>query len=401
MSVVNTWSTLKKVPATTVAVAINATASPPPIHPHRVAADDKQIPRRCRCCFCRRARCRHFAVIFPALLPPLLPPRRCRCQAKPAPPPLLLPPPCPSTPFRLRRSTLVALPPLSTSEARASAVAVAAAVPVAAVSPSLIQPCCLYCRHHVAVSAKQSLHLHCRCRLRLARQRRFAFAVQPLSRRRRCRHANPTPPQLLLLPPFPSPPFRSHCSSLAAAIVSTVSQLPPSKARTSDVAVSAALPVAAVSPSPFHPHCGAAAADKQSLHYRRRFYRRLTHCIRFAVVFPASLTPLSPPHSRCHQAKPVPSPLPSLFLSSSFPSPPLRRRRSTLIAPPPPHKARTAAVAFSVTLPVADISPSLFQLCCRHCHHCVAIAAKQISCHRRLYRCRLACFRCFAVSVPV
>ena len=93
--------------------------------------------RRCRCGFNRLPL---FAVTVSASLPPLLPPHHRHHQAKPvpSPPPLLLLLSFLSSSYRRQCSTLIALPPLLPSKARAAgaAVAVAAALPVATVSLS-------------------------------------------------------------------------------------------------------------------------------------------------------------------------------------------------------------------------------------------------------------------------
>ena len=87
-----------------------------------------------------------FPVAVLASLPPLLPLHFCCHQANPAPPsPLSLsPPPCLSPPFCHHCSTLITSPPPPPSKPRAATVdvAVAASLPVTAVSPSPFQPCC-------------------------------------------------------------------------------------------------------------------------------------------------------------------------------------------------------------------------------------------------------------------
>ena len=155
--------------------------------------------------------------------------RRCR-QLKPTIPPLLLPPPFPSPTLHQRRSTLIASQPLPPSEARTPAIAFSAALLVAAVSPSLFQPRCRHCCHHVAIIANQS-PLCCRCC-----RHSFTVTVPPLSCRRCCHQTKPTPLLSLLPTTYLSPPFLCSHSILATATVTTALRFLPSEARATDVA---------------------------------------------------------------------------------------------------------------------------------------------------------------------
>ena len=227
------------------------------------------------------------------------------------------------------------LPPPPLNKVRAAAVAVAAALPIAAVSPatfvavaaafpvaavslSLLQTLCRNCRHRVAVAANQSLHRRrCYCR-HLACHHRFAVAIPaslpPLSPLR-CRRLQAKPTTPPLLSPLSCPSSSYSCCR------STLIALPPPLP---NKAIAAVLPVATVLPLPFQTRC--------------------RHCF-YQVAVAAKQT-------------------------------------------------HAVAVSVASDLPVAAVSPSPFQPCCRHCCHRVAVTTKQIP-HCQGHRCCHCHCHCF------
>ena len=193
-----------------------------------------------------------------------------------------------------------------------------------------------------------------------------------------------------------SSPLTPHRRRSTLIVLTT---LPPSEPHASAVAVDAALLIATVLTSPFHPccrHCRhrVAVSAKKIPPRRRRCCHRIAHHRRFAVAVPASLR-------RCcrRQAKTAPPPL---LLPPPFPSLPFSRCHSSLASDIvatasllPPSKACAATVAVTTALPVVAISPLPLQP-----HRVAATAAKQSArrhhCFRRcfFYHCR------FAIVIP-